>query len=62
MPKDPGPCLAYMPQYYYDKGSSKCKQFIYGGCRGNGNRFRTMQECLEQCGKIQMIHQSSDPC
>ena len=58
MAKDPGPCRGYFPKYYYDKDSNTCELFIYGGCGGNGNRFDTMQECQEQCGKIQIIFQT----
>ncbi|XP_067122223.1 papilin-like [Centruroides vittatus] len=49
-PAKPGKCLAYMPRFYYDKTEGKCKEFIYGGCGGNENNFRTLEECEQQCG------------
>nr|AMH40735.1 Kunitz/BPTI inhibitor-3 [Vipera ammodytes ammodytes] len=49
LPADPGRCLAYMPRFYYNPASNKCKEFIYGGCRGNANNFKTWDECRHTC-------------
>ena len=46
---DPGPCYAYKPRYFYNATSHKCERFVYGGCRGNGNRFRTRSQCQNTC-------------
>ncbi|XP_022256441.1 kunitz-type serine protease inhibitor A-like [Limulus polyphemus] len=46
---DTGPCKAYIPSYYYDPDSCQCKRFIYGGCGGNGNRYKTEADCLAAC-------------
>ena len=45
---DPGPCEAYVPRYYYDPVEKKCKEFIWGGCKGVVP-FETMQECQDAC-------------
>ena len=50
-----GKCNAYMPMYYYDSISKQCKEFIYGGCGGNGNRFPAREECLLTCPGIYQI-------
>ncbi|XP_015282965.1 PREDICTED: papilin-like [Gekko japonicus] len=50
LPMDSGPCLAHMERYYYDRASRTCKKFVYGGCRGNGNRFSSKTECMMVCG------------
>ncbi|KAL8179834.1 UNVERIFIED_CONTAM: hypothetical protein K2H54_073359 [Gekko kuhli] len=50
LPMDSGPCLALVELYYYDRASRTCKKFVYGGCRGNGNRFSTRTECMMVCG------------
>uniref|UniRef100_A0A8C3IV72 BPTI/Kunitz inhibitor domain-containing protein n=1 Tax=Chrysemys picta bellii TaxID=8478 RepID=A0A8C3IV72_CHRPI len=50
LPADPGPCLAYMPRYFYNSATKRCEEFIYGGCQGNANRFSSMDECLKTCG------------
>ncbi|RVE65358.1 hypothetical protein OJAV_G00135040 [Oryzias javanicus] len=46
---DPGPCRAAFPKFYYDRDSSSCKSFLYGGCRGNANQFDTAEACVESC-------------
>jgi hypothetical protein len=46
---DPGRCKAYMPSYYYDSISGKCKEFIYGGC-GGSRPFITLEDCEKTCG------------
>ena len=52
---DPGPCRGYIPLFYYDIKENTCRAFIYGGCRGNKNRFTSRKECDELC----TFHQSS---
>ena len=48
--KETGRCRASMRRYYFDSSSGLCKRFVYGGCGGNGNNFRTIQECRKVCG------------
>ncbi|XP_048259062.1 BPTI/Kunitz domain-containing protein-like isoform X2 [Haliotis rufescens] len=50
LPKDPGPCYAYDPQYYYNSQTCLCEKFVYGGCFGNANRFDTLEDCRYRCG------------
>nr|ADF50026.1 kunitz-type serine protease inhibitor isoform 2 [Bungarus flaviceps] len=49
LPPDPGPCDAYKRVYYYIPAARKCEQFIYGGCKGNKNSFKTRHECHRVC-------------
>lgn len=51
LPKQPGPCKAYFPRYYYSTEDKMCIQFIYGGCQGNENNFETIEECNDKCVK-----------
>ncbi|CAL1298899.1 unnamed protein product [Larinioides sclopetarius] len=46
---DPGECKAGIPRFYYDPAEERCKQFLYGGCRGNTNNFNTEEECKAIC-------------
>ncbi|XP_078260690.1 carboxypeptidase inhibitor SmCI-like [Rhinoraja longicauda] len=46
-----GPCRGYFRRYFYNKPAKKCEQFIYGGCFGNRNNFRTKQDCRKICQK-----------
>ncbi|KAK6107830.1 Kunitz/Bovine pancreatic trypsin inhibitor domain family protein [Brugia pahangi] len=49
---DSGPCGNYEDMYYYDFFSGRCHLFIYGGCGGNLNRFKTREECEARCSHI----------
>ncbi|KAH8413130.1 hypothetical protein KR009_008194, partial [Drosophila setifemur] len=42
-------CVAYIPSYSYDSYRNRCVKFIYGGCKGNDNRFLTQKDCEVQC-------------
>lgn len=46
---DAGPCRAAFPAFFYDPDTNSCQPFIYGGCRGNGNRYNSREECLSRC-------------
>ena len=46
-----GPCRASIPSWGYNTTTGKCDKFIYGGCRGNENRFCTREECEYVCGE-----------
>ena len=47
--KDMGPCVGRFKKWYYDPMRQTCKEFIFGGCEGNGNRFSSQQECESVC-------------
>ncbi|XP_060076821.1 uncharacterized protein LOC132556426 [Ylistrum balloti] len=44
-----GSCLAYFKKFTFDAGTKACKEFIYGGCGGNNNRFDTLEDCQATC-------------
>ncbi|UYV65746.1 PAPLN [Cordylochernes scorpioides] len=48
-----GPCTQNELHWYYDKADGVCKEFYYGGCEGNDNRFVTRRECESRCGRAQ---------
>lgn len=50
LPPMSGDCQAYIPRWYFNAFTGGCTQFIYGGCDGNANRFRTLAECENTCG------------
>ena len=47
--KDDGPCRAAMPRWFFNKQTQSCQEFLYGGCQGNKNNFRSRSECELQC-------------
>jgi len=49
LPAEVGVCRGYFPRYAFDRASGQCKEFVYGGCGGNGNNFETVQQCESAC-------------
>lgn len=52
LPADAGSCVGSFPRFYYDSTSGRCQPFEYGGCRGNQNRFDSLEECGRTCEAI----------
>nr|XP_022311192.1 kielin/chordin-like protein [Crassostrea virginica] len=48
-PKVVGPCEARIPRWWFNKKANCCLRFYYGGCKGNGNNFKTKTTCLRRC-------------
>jgi amyloid beta (A4) precursor-like protein 2 len=44
-----GPCRARLSRWRYNPIEEKCVTFVYGGCHGNENNFRTEQACMNYC-------------
>ncbi|XP_070621294.1 doenitin-1-like [Erythrolamprus reginae] len=55
LPPITGKCKAFLQRIYYDYKSKLCRNFIYGGCKGNQNRFLTMSDCLNTCKKFEYM-------
>ncbi len=49
MEADTGSCFALIPRYFFNTKTGTCEMFTYGGCGGNGNNYKTLQECTQQC-------------
>ncbi|NXX80477.1 TFPI1 inhibitor, partial [Urocolius indicus] len=47
--KDPGVCRGYFSRYFYNKETELCEVFKYGGCLGNQNNFKNLEECQTTC-------------
>ncbi|XP_051872825.1 collagen alpha-6(VI) chain-like isoform X2 [Pristis pectinata] len=47
--QDMGSCQDYELKWHFDQSLKSCKQFWYGGCDGNENRFNTLDDCEEIC-------------
>ncbi|KAJ0057123.1 hypothetical protein NL108_002052 [Boleophthalmus pectinirostris] len=61
LPPETGPCMAYLPSYFYNATSGKCEIFIYGGCKGNLNRFKSLTSCEMYCRAVH-AHNSTEVC
>jgi len=35
--------------WYFNSVDGTCGRFYYGGCHGNGNRFKSLEECEAAC-------------
>ena len=44
-----GPCMALFWRFAYNPATKSCETFVYGGCRANGNNFKTEHECKQTC-------------
>ncbi|XP_054837315.1 kunitz-type serine protease inhibitor 87-like [Eublepharis macularius] len=51
LPKKVGPCKALKPRFFYNSSTQNCEHFFYGGCKGNANNFKTLEECQRTCEK-----------
>ena len=49
MEKDYGPCVGRFYKWFYDNRRKECREFTFGGCEGNGNRFSSRDECETVC-------------
>ena len=54
--KKVGPCMAAKRRFYYDKNEGICKRFVYGGCHGNENNFRRLEDCQKMCMPVNFLH------
>jgi hypothetical protein len=60
LPKKRGPCSAQIENYFYNPVSGRCDRFMFSGCGGNENRFRTEESCRQHC--VCHIPPDAGPC
>ena len=47
-----GPCTQTQALWFYDPESHTCLPFVYGGCNGNKNQFKTYELCMRFCSAV----------
>uniref|UniRef100_A0A8C4TRK8 BPTI/Kunitz inhibitor domain-containing protein n=1 Tax=Falco tinnunculus TaxID=100819 RepID=A0A8C4TRK8_FALTI len=52
LPSVCGSCKALFRRFFFNASSQQCEEFIYGGCGGNRNNFKTKGECFQACSHI----------
>ncbi|XP_042879578.1 uncharacterized protein LOC122258000 [Penaeus japonicus] len=48
-PVQAGVCTGGEARWYYNVETRKCEPFLYSGCGGNGNNFRSKSQCESRC-------------
>lgn len=46
---EPGRCRASFQRFYFNPSCQECETFTYGGCGGNANNFKTIEDCKKTC-------------
>ncbi|KAK4325646.1 hypothetical protein Pmani_003739 [Petrolisthes manimaculis] len=48
-PVEAGMCSGGEARWYYNTETRKCEPFLYSGCGGNGNNFKSKYQCEARC-------------
>ena len=61
LPKVVGPCFDEVLRFYFDDETGLCRPFLYGGCQGNKNNFKTQEECYAICTRYPDKYETTKP-
>ncbi|XP_037073511.1 papilin-like [Pollicipes pollicipes] len=62
LPRLVGPCSGSLRQFYFDTRLSRCLEFDFSGCQGNGNRFGSLADCEARCGSpVEVTERAGGP-
>ncbi|KAK2186485.1 hypothetical protein NP493_198g00036 [Ridgeia piscesae] len=42
-------CAGFSLRWFFNTKTGRCERFLYGGCAGNANNFKTKEECHKTC-------------
>uniref|UniRef100_A0A8C5RKW6 BPTI/Kunitz inhibitor domain-containing protein n=1 Tax=Laticauda laticaudata TaxID=8630 RepID=A0A8C5RKW6_LATLA len=48
LPPDKGPCDNLELRWFHNSKSKRCERFFYGGCYGNANNYKDINECVSR--------------
>merc|ERR1712038_683844 len=57
-----GPCRGAFPRYFFNSATGSCDKFVYGGCGGTANNYKTEEACLAECKPTIMTRQIVGAC
>lgn len=60
-PPKVGPCRASFTRWRYDAVTGQCKNFTYGGCKGNYNNFLSVVACAQACRGVTASSERNAP-
>ena len=55
LPQDTGPCRGAFSKFFFDSEIRQCREFMFGGCHGNANRFSSLHECQSVCHELKKV-------
>jgi len=61
LPAKPGLCEAYFKRWFFNFKKNTCDEFVYGGCDGNANNFKTKKDCEGACSVCELPKEPG-PC
>jgi len=50
LPPHAGTCSGSHTRYRWDQRTMGCSTFVWTGCGGNSNNFKTREKCVQRCG------------
>nr|XP_045601842.1 amyloid-beta precursor protein-like [Procambarus clarkii] len=62
LPPVTGVCRAHFTRFFYNPETHACDCFVYGGCKGNENRFDTLDECMRTCNVLPSLQENTVLC
>nr|XP_045602187.1 tissue factor pathway inhibitor-like [Procambarus clarkii] len=62
LPPTTGFCRAHFTSFFYNPETHACDCFVYGGCKGNENRFDTLDECMRTCNVLPSLQENIVEC
>ncbi|MCP9262646.1 Tissue factor pathway inhibitor [Dirofilaria immitis] len=51
----------FITKWYYDRYAHRCREFHYGGCEGNDNRFDSFEGVVSKCNRACKYESLDDP-
>ncbi|KAG8448735.1 hypothetical protein GDO86_015704 [Hymenochirus boettgeri] len=49
---DTGPCRAYFERWWFNSETQSCRNFTWGGCKGNLNNHFSEDACIKKCSGV----------